>query len=103
MPLHGRIEKRVPMVVPAYLVSVEERFVTERVLMENVSPHGARVVAKQCWQPGEQPRLVPLLGESASPARVVYCQGPTNGHFYLGLEFWACSIKWENALGVSTA
>jgi hypothetical protein len=100
MPLDGRIEKRVPMVVAAYLVTVEERCVTERVMTENVSSHGARVLTKRRWQPGEQPQLVPLFGKSESPARVVYCQGSTNGHFYLGLELRAGSIKWEKALGV---
>jgi hypothetical protein len=41
--LDGRIEKRVPMMVAASLVSFQEQMVTEEVLTENVSPHGARV------------------------------------------------------------
>lgn len=91
--LDGRIEKRVPMVVAA-LVSFEEQPVTEKVLTENVSPHGARVVAKRLWPPGQQLWIAPLSDKSESPAKVVYCHGLSSGLFCLGLEFGAGSIKW---------
>ena len=94
MPLEGRIEKRVPMVVGAYLIGFDEQPIAEKVLTENVCPHGARVVAKRRWQPGEQLRIVPLSDESKFPAKVVYCQGLSSGFFSLGLEFGVGSIKW---------
>ncbi len=61
MHLDGRIEKRVPMAVPLYLVSLTDPRAAERVLTENVSSHGARVITKQRWQPGEQQRITPLF------------------------------------------
>jgi len=98
MPLDGRIEKRVPMVVGAYLIGFEEQPVAEKVLTENVSTRGARVVAKRCWRPGEHVRIVPLSDESKFPAKVVYCRGLSSGLFCLGLEFGVGSIKWGEGL-----
>jgi hypothetical protein len=92
--LDGRIEKRVPMAVAAYLVSFEEQPVAEKVLTENVSPHGARVVVKRHWPAGQQLRMAPLSDKSEWPAKVVYCQGLSSGLFCLGLEFGVGSIKW---------
>jgi hypothetical protein len=94
MPLDGRIEKRAPMVVAAYLVGFEKQPVTERVLTESVSPHGARVVAKRRWALGQQLRVAPLSGKSESLAKIVYCQGLSSGLFCLGLDFGVGSIKW---------
>jgi PilZ domain-containing protein len=94
MPLDGRTEKRAPMAMAMNLANAEDQLVTEKVLTENVSPHGARVVTKRRWQPGEQARLVRLTGESGLPARVVYCQRLRDGLFCLGLEFRARSVKW---------
>lgn len=94
MLLDGRIEKRVPMMVGAYLIGFEEQPIAEKVLTENVSPHGARVVARRCWRPGEQLRIVPLSDEPNLPAKVVYCRGLSSGLFCLGLEFGVGSIRW---------
>jgi GGDEF domain-containing protein len=74
MPLDGRTEKRAPMAMAMNLVSAQDQLVTERVLTENVSSHGVRVLTKRYRQPGEPARLIPLKGESGFPARVVYCQ-----------------------------
>jgi hypothetical protein len=92
--LDGGIEKHVPTAVAAYLVSFEEQPVTEKMLTENVSPHGARVVAKRRWPPGQQLWIAPLSDKSESPAKVVYCHWLSSGLFCLGLEFGAGSIKW---------
>lgn len=45
--LDGRIEKRIPMVLPVDLVIAEEMLVSERAVTVNVSYHGARVVTKR--------------------------------------------------------
>jgi hypothetical protein len=95
MPLDGRTEKRVPMAMAMNLASAEDQLVPEKVLTENVSPHGVRVVTKRRRYAGEQARLVPLTGESSGlPARVVYCQRLRDGLFCLGLEFQGRSVKW---------
>jgi PilZ domain-containing protein len=90
----GRIEKRVPMAVQVYLVRTKEPHTSEKALAENVSPHGARVVTKQIWQPGEQPLITPLTSDFPQPARVVYCHPRANGSFCVGVEFEGRSVKW---------
>ena len=95
MPLHGRTEKRAPMAMAMNLVSAEDQLVTEKVLGENVSTHGARMVTKRRRQPGEQARLVPLTGDSGLPARGVYYQSLSDGLYCLGLEICGRSIKCE--------
>jgi hypothetical protein len=102
MPLDGRIEKRVPMVVAAYLVSYEEQPVTEKVLTENVSPHGARVVAERRWPPGQRLRIAPLSDKYESYAKVVYCQALSSGLSCLGLEFGVDAIRWGESAWRST-
>ncbi len=90
----GRIEKRLPMAVPVYVTSAKEPRDMEKTLTQNVSPHGARVVTKRLWRPGEEPLITPLTGEFPQPARVVYCRPSGNGGFCVGLKFPGRSVKW---------
>ena len=91
----GRIERRVPTGVPVYLASLDQPRNRERTETENISPHGARLVSKRLWRPGEQPLMTPLTGEVPQPARVVYCHPRANGGFCVGVEFAGRTIKWE--------
>lgn len=99
MPLEGRIEKRIPMGIPLYLVSLKKPRTAERVLTENVSAHGARVVTKRRWQPGEDQWITPLSGQFQFPVQVIYCQPLANGDFCVGLDFRGCPVNWEAAGG----
>lgn len=103
MRLDGRIEKRVPMAVSVYLISLAEPRAAERVLTENVSAHGARVITKRRWQPGEQQRITPLSGDFHLSAWVVYCQQLPHESFCVGLEFRECSVNWGDRLLYSVA
>jgi hypothetical protein len=93
----GRIEKRAMMTVPVHLVTTKEPRVAERAFTRNVSPHGARLVTKRLWRPGEEPLVTPLTGEFPQPARVVYCQPRPSGGFYLGLQFMDRSVRWDES------
>src|SRR2546430_9488773 len=59
----ARIERREPLPVQVYLANLEQPRARERTVTEDVSPHGARVLTKRCWQPGEVPLVTPLMGE----------------------------------------
>jgi hypothetical protein len=98
MSLDGRIEKRIPMGIPVYLGSLGKPRTAERVLTENVSPHGARVVTKRRRQPGEDQWITPLSGQFELPAQVIYCQPLANGDFCVGLDFRGCPVNWEDEL-----
>ncbi len=91
-----RIEKRLPTSVPVYLASWGEPRVRERTVTENVSPHGARVVSKRSWRPGEGSLVTPLTGEFLQVGRVTYCLPKTGNRFSVGVEFPDRSVKWEN-------
>jgi PilZ domain-containing protein len=98
MQLDGRIEKRIPRGIPVYLVSLKKPRTVERVLTENVSPHGARVVTKRHWQQGEDHWITPLSGQFQWPAQVIYCHPLANGDFCVGLDFRGRPVNWESDL-----
>ncbi len=78
---NGRIEKRLPTLVPVYLASLEEPRSRERTLTENVSPHGARVISQR-------------FGEFRQVGRVIYCLPTAGDRFSLGVEFPDRTVKW---------
>jgi hypothetical protein len=98
MTLEGRIEKRVPLAVPVYLVPAEDQLSAEKAITVNVSAHGARVVTKRQWQAEERPWLTALSSELRLQAKVVYCQPLTDRRFCVGLKFRAGVIDWGNTL-----
>ena len=95
MGLDGRNEKRVPMAIPVCLVVAEKRLVADQAVTVNVSAHGARVLTRRRWQPEEQPRLASSSGELRTPAKIVYCEPLTDGHFCVGLQFLSTIMDWK--------
>jgi hypothetical protein len=94
MSLCGRNDKRVSMAITAYLLDAEGTRGTEKVVTQNVSARGARVLTKHRWQSGERLRIVGFANEFCEGARVVYCQiGPGN-RFCVGLEFQKPVADW---------
>ena len=91
----ARIERREPLPVQLYLANLEEPRTRERTVTEDVSPHGARVLTKRCWQPGEIPLVTPLMGEFPKHARVVYCDPQPKGGYFVGIQFEGPPIKWH--------
>ncbi len=90
----GRLEKRLPTSVPVYLAPLEDPRAPERTLTENVSAHGARLISKRYWRPGEEPLITPLTGEFPRVGRVIYCLPKTRDLFCLGVEFPDRTVKW---------
>jgi hypothetical protein len=91
----ARMERREPLPVQIYLANLDEPRARERTVTEDVSPHGARVLTKRHWQPGEVPLLTPLLGEFPKHAQVVYCVPQLEGGYCLGVKFEGPSFKWH--------
>jgi len=82
-----RIEKRLPTLVAVYLAALEQPRARERTITENVSPHGARVISKRSWRPGEESLITPITGEISHVGRVIYCLPETTDRFCVGVEF----------------
>ena len=91
----GRIEKRVPSLVPVYLATLEEPRARERTLTENVSPHGARVISQRSWQSGDKSLITPLTGGFPQVGRVIYCLPKAGDRFSVGIEFPNRTVKWD--------
>ncbi len=92
--LDGRIEKRLPVSVPVYLAHLNELRAREETVTENVSPHGARVISKRFWRPGEEALIARRTGEFLQVGRVVYSEQKTEGRVCLGVEFLDRSVNW---------
>ncbi len=89
-----RNEKRLPTSVPVYLASLHDPRNREQTTTENISPHGARVISKRSWRPGEGSVITRAAGGFAQVGKVIYCV-PTDGYrFCLGLEFPDRMVKW---------
>src|SRR5437773_11955177 len=91
---NGRIEKRLPTLVPVYLASLGEPRSRKRTRTENVSAHGARVISQRFWQSGEESLITPLRGEFPRVGRVIYCLPKTVDRVCLGVEFPDRMVKW---------
>jgi hypothetical protein len=91
---NGRSEKRIAKVVSVEVCLPAAPKLDERLLTENVSAHGARVLMERKLQPG-QLVLLSSPGESAwSQARIVYCQHVSPGRFAVGLELAVRMEPW---------
>src|SRR5213595_4118591 len=91
----ARIERREPVPVQIYLANLDEPRIRERTVTEDVSPHGARVLTKRYWQPGEVPLVTPLMGEFPKHARVVYCDPQPKGGYCVGIQFEGLPFNWH--------
>lgn len=97
MTLDGRMEARLSIVVPIYLL--DGRRATqppELALTQNVSPKGMCVVTKWRREPGEQERVTLLSGEDALSAEVVYCRHSDKSGYSVGLRLHQPCANWWN-------
>jgi len=89
-----RNEKRLPTLIPVYLASLHDPRNREQTTTENISPHGARVISKRSWRPGEGSIVTRTVGGFAQAGRVVYCLPSAELGFCLGIEFPDRAVKW---------
>jgi PilZ domain len=83
----GRLERRMAMNVAARLEIPRELAVVEPVVIENISTHGARIVAKRSCLVDDSVVIADLLGAFRLDARVIYCEKLVNGQCAIGLQF----------------
>jgi hypothetical protein len=89
-----RNEKRLPTLIPVYLASLHDPSNREETTTENISPHGARVISKRSWRPGEGSIVTGTVGGFAQAGRVIYCLPRVGDRFCLGIEFPDRAVKW---------
>ena len=85
--LHGRTERRLPLIVVVRLANSElpGSDGTEWTYTDNVSGHGARVFSKRLWRPGEEIAITPF-NEQTTQGNVVYCERLTGGRCFIGVN-----------------
>jgi hypothetical protein len=93
-----RIEARIPTTVGLELSGLDEPLIYEITFTENVSRHGARVVAKRHWRPNDS--VLVKLPQECLPARarITYCQPLKGDEFALGLQFSLPVYSWIGSL-----
>ena len=88
-----RSEERISTNEPVQLSSVDQS-VTESTRTQDISPHGARVITHQIWQPGSSLLIRSLRSDFWAEARVVYWRSFAGSTFAIGLEFLVQVGNW---------
>src|ERR1700720_1105880 len=88
------MEARIPTRVGLELSGPDEPLIYETTFTENVSRHGARVVAKRHWRPNDS--VLVKLPQECPPARarITYCQPLEGDEFAMGLQFSLPVYSW---------
>ena len=96
--LEGRREKRLPIAVVVRLTGVNHPNGAggEKTFTDNVSLHGARVVSRNPWQPGEEAHVTPAKYGTPVRAKVVYCKPLANDRYFVGLNFPQQPVHWSS-------
>jgi hypothetical protein len=90
----GRAERRIPAAIAVEIIGLHAD-IPEMAFTNNVSPHGARVLAKHKGHAREIVRIRSVPGDFNSRARVVYCHAlPNRQEYVLGLTFLDPSGEW---------
>ena len=95
--LEGRHEKRLPIAVVVCLISVEHPHGSgeEKTYTDNVSLHGARVISRRPWQPGDEAQVTPVKYGTPARAKVVYCKHLAENRYLVGLYFRQHPVQWS--------
>ena len=95
MPIQpGRCETRIVTVVPVYLARPDQLASVETGFTENISRHGARVLTRGQWRPGDQVVISSRRGTLQSQARVVYSQPLAGTAIVIGLQLSSPKGDW---------
>jgi|SRR5580704_7511976 hypothetical protein len=95
--LNGRMEKRLPIAVVVHLGRVQDHSVkaAELTYTENVSGHGACVISKRAWQPGEWVQVTSFKEQVTLRGIVVHCRKCSDDRYVVGLTFQGREVTWE--------
>src|SRR3989454_4062626 len=90
----GRYEKRTARAVTVEVMRLDESQLNKRVVTENVSPRGARIVTDWNCAPGKHVLVSAPEEGVKSLARVVYCQRVESTRFAVGLQLVVRVEDW---------
>jgi hypothetical protein len=70
---------------------------SERVMIRNLSSHGARVISGRSWRLHDQVNLSETIGDYHLDAEVVYCERLSDNRYAVGLKFEAAAAAHTGA------
>jgi PilZ domain len=70
---------------------------TERIMIRNLSSHGARVISGRSWHLHDHVNLSETVGDYHLNAEVVYCERLSDNRFAVGLKFAAAPASHAGA------
>ncbi len=96
--LEGRREKRLPIAVVVCLTGVRHSNGAgeEKTYTDNVSLHGARLISRRPWQPGEEAEVTPVKFGPPARGKVVYCRQLAMNRYLVGLNFPQQPVQWSS-------
>jgi hypothetical protein len=71
----------------ASLEAAEDPIVSETVVFENISEHGARFITRRRWPAGKRVVVRDVLVNYRTPAEVIYCARLSPRRFAVGVKF----------------
>ncbi len=96
--IDAKRNRRLPIVIVVRLGRVQDsaKEVEEKTYTDNVSTHGACVISRHSWQPGEEAQVTSVKDGTAIRGSVVYCRKMENAGFRVGLNFQRQSVPWSS-------
>ena len=93
----GRMEKRLPIAIVVRLTHAEDQPANgaELTYTDNVSAHGARVISRRAWHPGDVAWITSLKDETTVSGKVIYCQRLPDDRHCIGLNFQDRRVTWS--------
>jgi len=67
------------------------RTASERIMIRNLSSHGARVISGRPWHEHDHVNLSETVGDYHLDAEVVYCERLADNRYAVGLKFEAAA------------
>ncbi|HTV80935.1 MAG TPA: PilZ domain-containing protein [Steroidobacteraceae bacterium] len=83
----GRTEHRMDVSLTGRLEPLGPRAAGERIMIRNLSSHGARVISGRPWQENDHVNLSETVGNYHLDAQVVYCERLADNRYAVGLKF----------------
>lgn len=89
------MERRVAARIEVHIRKADDSNMGEILSTENISTHGARLLAKVAWKPGEAVLLRALKRNLVAEGRVAYCRRLKSGKFALGVKITTLVRDWD--------
>jgi PilZ domain len=86
----GRCEHRMEVSLEGRLeISSGQQSLCDRVMIRNLSTHGARVISGRPWHTRDRVNLSETIGDYHLDAEIVYCERLADNRYAVGLKFSA--------------